>query len=140
MNGVLFRFRRQKNSTWIPAKLVLTFINSTGTKLSQFEVPKLIRTVSDLSTGAADIISEFYLYLLRVSGQRKFCKISFTSPSEPPDLLGRAAEISDLLKPCNRIFGIIPIFVHCNPCAHGGFSLLLVVVSPSCREKSITRT
>jgi hypothetical protein len=40
--------------------------------LSQFEVPKTYKNLSDLSTGVADIISEFYLYLLKVSGQREF--------------------------------------------------------------------
>jgi len=62
------------------------------------------KNASDLSIGFASITSEGYLYLLKLCGQTEFFKISFTPSSEPPDLLGRAAEISDLLKPCNRIF------------------------------------
>jgi hypothetical protein len=62
------------------------------------------KNVSDLSIGFTGITSEFYLYLLRVSGQREFFRISFPAPSVPPNVLGRAAEISDLLKPRNSIF------------------------------------
>jgi hypothetical protein len=62
------------------------------------------KNISDLSIGFASITSEFHIYLLRLFGQTEFFKISFTSSSEPPDLLGRAAEISDLLKPRNWIF------------------------------------
>jgi hypothetical protein len=71
--------------------------------LSQFEVPKLEER-SDLSIGFASITSEFHIYLLRLFGQTEFFKFSFTLFSEPPDLLGRAAEISNLLRPRNRIF------------------------------------
>ena len=102
MNGVLVRIRRQKNSTWIPAKLVSLPSIQPGQNWANLKSQNY-KNISDLSIGFASITSEFHIYLLRLFGQTEFFKISFTSSSEPPDLLGRAAEISDLLKARNWI-------------------------------------
>ena len=95
MNGVPVRIRRQKNSTWIPAKLGSITINSTGTKLSQFEVPKL-EEHSDLSIGFASFTSEFHIYLLRLFGQTEFFENFVHLIFRAARLLGRDAEISEL--------------------------------------------
>ena len=44
MNGVPFRFSRQKNSTWIPAKLVLTEHQFNRDKIEPIWSPKIRRT------------------------------------------------------------------------------------------------
>ena len=71
MNGVPFRFSRQKNSTWIPAKLVWLSTIQPGQNWANLKSQNY-KNVSDLSIGFTSITSEIYLYLLRVSGQRDF--------------------------------------------------------------------
>ena len=103
MNGVLFASGDKKTQlgirlNWVSFPSIQPGQNWANLKSQNY------KNISDLSIGFASFTSEFHIYLLRVSGQRDFLRISSPAPSVPPNVLGRAAEISDLLKPRNWIF------------------------------------
>ena len=119
MNGVPFRFRRQKNSTWIPAKLVWLSTIQPGQNWANLKSQNY-KNVSSLWTGFASFTSERYIYLLKLCGQIEFLQNFVRLILWAADLLGRAAEISDLLNPRNRIFKNNRVFLRARPARLSG--------------------